>query len=535
MVLMYLLKNDRLYQFLAALIFLLAVTLVLVVPDRFKEPDDWAYRYAVENLSHGNLTVDNVVHQQQVQEANQQGGQLGQYVQIGQNAWAFEKSPGYVYFLIPFYLLGVPQLANFVLAGGLAFVTYRLLKRLKDARLAFIGVVMVLFTPVALAMMQREYMDGFASAAFLGIGGGIYIDYCLKAESFRPRTAFIALFLSGLFLASAIAIRYTNATVVTVFGIHFLITRISALRKGQFSRVWREALPLVVGALITIALLLWYQNAVFGSPLAYGYQYTKGDVSFAYEYLGTPRFWEIISTNITQLFRPLLTGFPLLVLAVPALIAGIIQVVKNVCGKRRSNTTQKWLQDLNGNIFWLLVGWLIAVFGLYMMYEWTANQGGDRPFITVTRFYLPALLPLVILAALLSEKLSNRLLMVIMVVLILVGGALFIQSSTETLKGGALPPNRPINLLPTEWAKLIEQTRLEVKISPTSPSNFQNRLDILTHWIGELKQQGLQVGQAVFPTEISRIQNLMTQGNVMEACRGIDAGYSKLEQLVRVS
>ena len=71
---------------------IIAVVMVLAVPDRFREPDDWAYRYAAENLSHGRLTVDTAMHQQQAAEAQAQGGSLGQYVQIAPDCWALEKA-----------------------------------------------------------------------------------------------------------------------------------------------------------------------------------------------------------------------------------------------------------------------------------------------------------------------------------------------------------------------------------------------------------------------------------------------------------
>ncbi len=511
--------------------------LVLAVPDRFKEPDDWVYYYATENLSHGRLTVDNTLHKQQVAEANQQSGQLGQYVQIGANSWALEKAPGYVFFLVPFYSVGIPQLANIVLAAGLALVTYRLLKHLKDAKTACVGVFLVLFTPVGLAMMQREYMDGFASAAFLGMGGGLYIYYCLRADTIKPRFAMITLFLAGLFLAVAVAARYTNATVAAVFAIHFLITRIQLVRQSKWSRVWREGLSLGVGATIPIFLLLWYQNVVFGSPLAYGYEYTKGNVKFAYEYLGDPRFWQIVGTNLRQLFWPLLVGFPLLLLAVPA--AAIVSWQKTISAfswLKRHNRGDWWL-EMTPSLLILLLGWLVAVFGLYIMYEWTANQGmADRPFIIVTRFYLPALFPLVVFAALLLGKIPGKLTVGLIAIAVISGSLLFAQSSMGILK--ASPPRPPAQtqplrqLSPTELARLIDQTRLEVKAAPTAQANLQRRMDVLIRWIGELNRQGYPVGQVMPAAEVNHIQTLILQGKIAQACTSVDAAYAKLEQFV---
>ena len=530
------LKSKKLYPILAAAAFIAVVILLLVVPDRFKEPDDWAYRYAVENMSHGRLTVDDTLHKQQVTEAAQQGGQLGQYVQIRDHTWAFEKSPGYVYFLIPFFLAGVPQLANMVLATGLALATYLLLKRLKDEQTACLGVFFVLFTPIGLAMMQREYMDSFSSAAFLGIGGALYIYYCLSANMSNQKYASITLFSAGFLLAAGVASRYTDATVAGVFAAHFIITRVLKIRQGKWSRVWREGLPLAVGAAIPIALLLWYQYAVFGSLFTYGYEYTKGDVTFAYQYLGDPRFWQIISTNIRHLSWPLVIGFPLLLLSIPAGIIGSWQKITNGVGRLRKYHRNDWWPELTPGIWMLMLGWVIAVFGLYVMYQWTANQGTGRPFITVTRFYLPALFPLAMFAALLLRKIPGKLAVFSIAVAVISGGLLFAQSSTTPLAGGPPRPHSqnqpPGQLSPAELAKLIDGTRAEVKATPTTQITLQPRLDVLTRWVGELNRQGYPVGQVIPPQEINHIQNLISQGNIVQACISVDTDYAKLEQLV---
>ena len=123
--------KNRIHRSIAILGFVAAVALVLIIPNRFKEPDDWAYYYATVNFSHGHLTIGDSLHQQQVGEAQAQGGQLGQYVNIAPNTWALEKTPGYVFWVVPFYLLGVPQLANILLAAGFALAAYLLLKYLK--------------------------------------------------------------------------------------------------------------------------------------------------------------------------------------------------------------------------------------------------------------------------------------------------------------------------------------------------------------------------------------------------------------------
>jgi len=528
--------GDRLCRVIAIAGFVAAVLLVVVTPDRFKEPDDWAYYAAVENISHGQLTVDNALHQQQVFEVRQQGGQLVQYVQIGPNEWAFEKAPGYVYFLAPFYLAGASQLANILLAAGLAFVIYLLLKKLTSEKTACIGILLALFTPVSLAMMQREYMDGFASAAFPGIGGGLYIYYCLKAESLRPKASVALLFLSGFFLAASVAVRYTDAVIVAVFALHFAVTRFNMLRQGKWSRVVKEASLIGAGALIPLALLSWYHFSVFGSPFAYGYEYTKLNVKFAYDYIGDPRAWQIVLDNLRKMPWPLLTGFPLLILAIPAALTVIWQRT-GARFWRRHGVGKVWWPVLNPDLFWLLVGWMVAVFGLYLMYEWTANQRiANQPFVILARFYLPALLPMAVLAAWILGRIPDRIASALVVTAIIVGGVLFAQASARELHGGGPGPSAqgpPLGQLsPAELARVIERTRYEVKVTPTNESNYKQRLDVLIRWIGELNSSGFPVGNVVPASDIKRIQDLINGGFIHQACVLIDTAYGELEQVV---
>jgi hypothetical protein len=523
------LSSIRFYRIATVLGLLIAIVLVLAVPQRFQEPDDWAYYYATENLSHGRLTVDNALHQQQVADAQRQGGQLIQYIDIGDNRWAFEKAPGYVYYLIPFYLAGVPQLGNILLAAGLVAVTYLLLKRLKDEKTACLGSLLVLFTPTSLAMLQREYMDSFAGAAFVGIGGGLYILYCLRAREVKSVTAMLFLFLAGLFLAWGVAARYTNATVAGVFGLHFLITRVKLLFSGQGRGVLREALPLGLGALIPIALLLSYQQAVFGSPWAYGYEYTKLNVRFAFDYLGEPRAWEIISLNLDHMRLPLLIGFPLLMIALPATV--IIYYQKSVSVYRKH--PDPWA-GISWDILLLLTGWIAAVFGLYLMYEWTASSAAVNTFIIVTRFYLPAIMPLSVLAALALSRLSGKLVLGVMIIITILGVAFFAQAALTELGKQPPPqsPSREASLPPVEVERLISQTRQEVKAGATNPDNLRRRLDVMVMWIGQLDQQGYAVGEVMPKVEVEHIENLFRDGKLGEACRIVDEAYRKLGTMV---
>ncbi len=527
------LRRNWLYRATALLGIVAAVALVLTVPDRFKEPDDWAYRYAAENLSHGRLTVDTALHQQQAREAEQQGGTLGQYVQVGPDRWAFEKTPGYVYFLIPFYLLGVPQLANILLAAGLALVTYLLLKELRGERAACLGVLLVLFTPVALAMLQREFMDGFASLAMPGMGGGLYLLYQLRRGDPKRARGALLLLVAGLLLGWGIAARYTNAVIAGVFALHFLTTRVPAFLKGERRRVLGEAAYFGLGVAVPVGLLLIYQQQVFGSPFAYGYEYTRGNVKFAYDYLGTARAWQTIAANLRRMWGPLLAGFPVLLLALPG--AGLLlweQAVRVVPALRRRARPPSWPR-LTPDLALLLLGWAAAVFGLYLMYEWTANQRAEVPFIVVTRFYLPALPPLSVLAVLTLSRLPGKLALSLLAVAVVAGGLLFAQSSQSVLGPGRAPqpPPQGAPLPQEEAARLIEQVRREVRRTPTDASNMRRRLDALMMWIEQLGRSGAYAGRLPPPPEVQRLQALVAQNRAAEAGPLIDQMFQRLERL----
>lgn len=484
------------------------------------------------NLSQGRLTVDDALHQQQVSEAQQQGGQLIQYVQLGPDRWAFEKAPGYVYLLIPLYLLGVPQLANILLAAGLVLITYLLLRQLKDERAACVGSLLILFTPVGLAMLQREFMDSFASAALPGIGGGLYILYSLRKSDTGPAVAAFMLFLAGLFLGLGVAARYTDAVIAVVFALHFLATRIKSLLKGNSGTFLREAGALGLGAAIPLILLLLYQKSIFGSPFVYGYEYTKMNVKFAYDYWGQAKAWQIISSNLRKLWLPLIIGFPPLVAALPGMGISLWQKIK---GMRHHECHPIW-PGLSLDLTLLLISWFVAIFGLYIMYEWTANQRADVPFIIVTRFYLPALLPMAVMAIFFLSKLPSKLIVCLIAIALFAGVFFFVQSSQNELRLAQpqTPPQNqvPAQLAPEQRARLIEQVRREVRETPTNGSNMQRRLDVLVMWIGDLSRQGYSAAQLIPPDEVQHIWDLVLKNRAGEAGHLIDGAYRKLEDLV---
>lgn len=130
---------------------------------------------------------------------------------------------------------------------------------------------------------------------------------------------------------------------------------------------------------------------------------------------------------------PLLKGFPILLAALPVMAFMLFQkTTRTIPALSRFNRKDFW-PELRIDLFLLLIGWFVAVFGLYVMYEWTAMRFMDPMFIIVTRFYISALLPVAVFAAFLLVKLPDRFLWPLMVVILFIGGLLFAQSSVVAL------------------------------------------------------------------------------------------------------
>lgn len=444
------------YRVVVVIGFLIASALCLAIPAHNNEPDDWAYYYAVKNFSQGKLTVGDFLHFEQERNAGQQGGMLIQYYRVGFNKWILEKPPGYVFFLVPFELMGIPRWGNVFLALGMTIVIYILLKRLKDEKAACIGSLLVLFTPASLIMFNRSFADAFAASAFLVMGGGLYFYYCLERDRMRSWPGAILLFLAFLFIGWSVVVRYTDLPIAVIFALHFVITRLRSLWKREGTRLRFEIPSVVLGVGLPLACLLGYNVYVFGSPFDNGYNYTLYPVRFAYDYLGQVDptgqsiFFKIILGNLKNVPWNLFLGYPLLLIGVP----GVVFIYyRKICKRREPGGI--WA-DLNTEMPWdvmlVLTGWFISVFGLYMMYEWTSTvQMSGLPhvlmsqqhFIVFARFYLPGLLPVVVIVSLIAARFPTRLYTALLLAAVVSSSVLYVQSAlAETLIPQLILPER---------------------------------------------------------------------------------------------
>jgi hypothetical protein len=412
----------------------LAFFLTLIIPQHMRESTDWSFQYATQNFSQGKFTVDSVTIGLEDAQAHEHGGLLSQYVLVGNNRWALTDAPGSIFYLLPFYDINAPALGNLVLAAGMAVVAYMLLKRLRDEKTACLGLLLLLFTPVALAMMQRVYVNGFAAAAFLSMGGGLYIYYCLRQQELSSRSAGILLFLAGLGLGWSVLANYYNALVVLVFILHFIFMFMRSWLMGRRRAAVWSALWTGLGLAIPLAGLLVYQNAVFGSFWRFGFQYAQLPVSFGLNYL---------RTNIKYVTVALLVGFPLLL---PGVAAFFIALYQKVSLRKRPHKTDEvsdnW-PELRWDLLLLLGGWIAAVYGLYLNYEWTANTNtAGMPFIVMARYYLPAALPLMLLAVLWLGRIPRKLALAVAVLALVWGVVFFAQAA---LSYPVVPPHNLYN------------------------------------------------------------------------------------------
>ena len=442
-------RHVTVYRIITAIGLIGAVCLSLAIPAHMMEPDDWSYYYAIHNFADGKLVVTDEIHNEQSSETQGQVGHFIDYVNIGTDKWALEKAPGYVFFEIPFELMGIPRWGNVLLALGVTVVTFLLLRRLRDEKAACIGALMMLFTPVSLVMLNRSYMDTFAAGAFLVMGGGLYIYWVLERARLNRVAGAGLLFVAFLLIAWSVVTRYTNIAVAAFFALHFAFLVIGGFIKRAKTNLKFEIPAAILGIGIPLVALLLYDKAVFGSPFDYGYKYTTGDITFAFQHIGELTrsgqsiFWNIIKTNLQIAPRDLLLGFPLLVIALIGLGFGLYRLFSARKGKIAENTNLPINPKLNWDIVLLLLGWFAGGFLLYIMYEWTANtQMGGRPFIVFARFYFPGLFPIAVFSSMFLSKLRAQIALAVAAALVIAGSIIYVQSihNPREFPGGA-PPN----------------------------------------------------------------------------------------------
>jgi hypothetical protein len=449
------------YRIIVGVGFIIAMVLVLATPLQMPDPDDWAYYNGVRNFSQGHFTIDGYTLYKQSYEITEQGGWLIQYIPLDESydKWALEKAPGAVFYLVPFEKMGIPRYGNVLLALGMVIVTFISLKRLRDEKAAMIGSLLMLFTPISLVMLNRVYMDTYASLAFLVIGGGLYIYYHIERNNLSLWKGGILLFLAFFFIGWSVITRYTNLPIAVVIAFHLAITRFIAWRKGQKTGIKTEIIPVLLGIGIPLGAILLYDYFVFGSPLTTGYSITPYPINFAFQYLGQVDAngysipLQILQYNAAGYSRNLLIGFPLLIIGIPGFIA--VLYFKVMAFFKQRQPEGKW-SSLHSELPWdtllILICWFIFVFFLYLTYEWTAGLKEGGGFVIFDRFLLPGLFPVAVICALITARFPYKILVPVLSIILVFGVLLYAQWALDL---HILPAWLTERTLETRWPGYI--------------------------------------------------------------------------------
>ena len=205
-------------------------------------------------------------------------------------------------------------------------------------------------------------------------------------------------------------------------------------------------------------------------------------------------------------------------------------------------------------VAWLLIGWFVAVYGLYFLYEWTSTpQMRNMHYMVLDRFYLPGLFPLAVIAALVLARMPKKLALGGAAALVILGAGLFVTWANSDNKmggpqqrpgingpsgpvpSGQPPPGQLPSLQgpqPQLSPQSIDQVRQEVKSSPTTAVNVYLRLDVLRIWRSRLAAEDNRVQQAVPVSRFEAIAESLRRGDLDKACRQVDEAYRVLEALV---
>lgn len=424
-------QHITIYQAIVGVGFITAMTLVLTAPVQMPDPDDWAYYYGTKNFSQGDFTLNNYQIYRESMETQQQGGVLLQYLQLEPGKWVLEKAPGCIFYLVPFYKMGIPRWSNVLLALGMVIVTFILLKRWRDEKAAMIGSLLMLFTPIALVMCNRIYMDTYSSLAMLAIGGGLYLYYHLARKELKPWRGGVALFLAFFFIGWSVIARYTNLPIAIILFLHLVIVRILDWRKGQGIKIIREVIPTALGICIPLAAILLYDYFVFGSALKTGYSISPYPIKFAFQYLGQVDVngvsipGQILTYNLQGALRNIWIGFPLLIIAIPGFF--VILYFKFFKKRRVAGKWSSLRNEFPWDILLVLIGWFVCVFVLYLTYEWTAGLKEGGGFVLFNRFYLPGLFPAAIVCALIMARFPYKVLVPVLLLFVVFGALLYAQ------------------------------------------------------------------------------------------------------------
>ena len=407
--------------------FALFTLLVLVRATTMLEPDDFAYRASIVALRHGHILLSNAQYLTLEHQLASTGGQgILQWHHLASGQWISEKNPGYPFFAVGFYALGLLRVAP-LFYGALACVGLYAGARAWLGRWAgTYAVWLYCFSGAALTFAWRDTMPSFADASLIAAGAGALVWVMLRPGASARHRGVVGL---GAFLAleGAAFIRYTNVVELLVAVVAVIAFRRVADLSWRLVGLW-----LTSGALFAAGVASFNAWA-YGSMTSSGY--SAGEISFSLSSL-----WP----NLRHMPRYLTTSMPLWLFAAAALV---VIAVRSTRARRRDDAHQRGLarRDLAVAVV-LGVGWL-TLWSLYLTYTWTASQfahqgvgpglgagpGVAALTVHVIRFYLPALGIITLLATWLLVRAPRAVACTLIAALFV--GALWSYQSMTSAKG----------------------------------------------------------------------------------------------------
>ena len=380
-------SRDHAEAFAAVAAFALLCLIVLIVPARLVEPDDYAYRASIVAITQGHfLTLSTAQAARLAGQLAGPGGPGGivQWVQLPGGRWISEKDPGYPFLAAPFQALGIIRLAPLFYGAlgclGLFFGARRWLGRYGAAA----AVVLFCSSGAALLFAWRDYMPTFTDAALIAAGTGGLLWAVLAAEATARRRTWAG--LAGFAaLEAAVFVRYTDIVVLGCAVVAVVAAwRLRAVPAAALG--WWLGSVAVFGAAVAV-----FDDLVYGGPLRSGYR--PGEITFSLA---------AVLPNLRYMPAHLLQAMPMLVLGLAALawIAARWVRLRGNDDERAAHARRDLAVALA-----LAASWF-SVWGLYAAYTWTANPFGST--LQFARFYVPALGAISLLGSWLVTRLPRR-------------------------------------------------------------------------------------------------------------------------------
>ena len=391
-----------------ALASLVLVCVVALVPAyKLRQPDPFAYRASIAALLDGRLVLDTAQYRsldsrlKKVDDGWHSNIGIVQWTTTPSGAHVSEKNPGYAWWAAPFAAVGVVRLAPvaalLIGCAGLWLAGRRWLGEWGGA----FTVALFCGSGTLVTMLHEAYMPSATEAALLAGGAGLVTWALLDERGGRRAVAGGA--LGFLLLGAVVTVRYTAVAVLAVLAataVAWVLRRASPLR-FRWLALWAAA-----GA-VGPALSLVYDQLVYGAPLRTGY--TQG-VTFS---VGA------VARNLRTVPLGLLLGMPVALLAA----AGVLWAVTNAVRARAARGGEAERSAADGSrgpgaaagsprrdlaVAGSLLAWWLAVWLMYLAYDWTTIVRPSMSYPLFSRFYLPALGALALLGALPLTRLPRR-------------------------------------------------------------------------------------------------------------------------------